>query len=307
MNPLAKILIFLAVVVGIALFLSPPIFWGVQALGEAGMAFGLESHPFHRFFSRITQISALVLIVPLIWWLRVRSVRELGIYPNPLRWRDLGVGIALAVVPVLLLAAVYIPLDILRWRSEIGWGTLPRIFATATFVSVFEEFLFRGVLLGLAIRSIGVLPGIAVVSAAFSAVHFIKPKGIIPAEDVTWWSGFELLRTSVDPDLTVSILIGGLITLFVIGWITGAATVRTRSLWLAIGLHAGWILVQQSVNLALRFRIRPPDALMPWVGPNVVSGMVPTGIVPVAVLLVTGALVWWYLARGPHRTAPPGL
>jgi hypothetical protein len=34
---------------------------------------------------------------------------------------------------------------------------------------------------------------------------------------------------------------------------------------------------------------------LPWVGPNLVSGAVPTGLVPLVALLVTGLLVKFYL------------
>jgi hypothetical protein len=73
------------------------------------------------------------------------------------------------------------------------------------------------------------------------------------------------------------------------------ATIRTRSLWLAIGLHAGWIFCQQTLQWLAKFRVKPPEALLPWIGPNVVSGAVPTGLVPLSVLLLTAAGVWFYL------------
>ena len=73
------------------------------------------------------------------------------------------------------------------------------------------------------------------------------------------------------------------------------ATIRTRSLWLAIGLHAGWIFCQQTLQWLAKFRVKPPEALLPWIGPNVVSGAVPTGLVPRSVLLLTAAGVWFYL------------
>lgn len=226
---------------------------------------------------------------------------QLGIEPNANKWRDLCVGLALAFIPVTILALIYLQVDVLRVRTEFSLSPLIRIFFTAAFVSVFEEFLFRGVLLGLAIRSMQKGAALVVVSVVFSVIHFIKPKGLIPADEVSWMSGWHLLGSSFDGGLAPSILVGGMMTLFVIGLITGVATLVTRSLWLAIGLHAGWILVQQSTNLWARYRIKPPDALMPWVGPNVVSGMVPTGIVPVILLLVTAALVWWYLRRVGSR------
>ncbi|MFY8215680.1 MAG: CPBP family intramembrane glutamic endopeptidase [Chthoniobacterales bacterium] len=297
MNPIAKIILYLFAVVLVAILLSPPVFWGLQALGREGLALGLDQHPFHRVFSRIVQIAALVFLWPLIRSIQIKKISQLGLGPNPNALRDFSVGLALAVIPVALLTVGYLQWDVMRIRNEFSLTPIVRILFTAAFVSVFEEFLFRGLLLGLAIQSMKRVPALIVVSAAFSVVHFIKPKGLIPADEVHWMSGFDLLGSSLDGGLAISVLAGGLVTLFVIGMITGFTTLRTRSLWLAIGLHAGWILIQQSVNLFARYRIKPPDALMPWVGRNVVSGMVPTGIVPVILLLVTGLCVWWYLSR----------
>jgi len=71
--------------------------------------------------------------------------------------------------------------------------------------------------------------------------------------------------------------------------------VTTRSLWLPIGLHAGWVFAQQTSNLFLQTTASGPSAWLPWVGPNLVSGAVPTGLLPLAALLATGLLVKFYL------------
>jgi hypothetical protein len=79
------------------------------------------------------------------------------------------------------------------------------------------------------------------------------------------------------------------------GILLAVATIRTRSLFLAIGLHAGWIFGQQGIQILGKFGIQPSDRLLPWVGENVVSGAVPTGLVPWAVLGVTGGLILFFL------------
>jgi len=299
-NPLAKIFVYVCAVVLIAALLAPPVYWIAQALGERDVLPALAAFPFFRFFSRIAQITALVLLWPLIRSLRIGGMRELGIERNPNFRRDLLAGLGLALLPLVALAIGYFAFEIYKPRDEWKVFGFLRVIGTAAVVGTVEEFLFRGVLLGLAIRYIGRLPGLLVISFVFSIVHFIKPRGMI--EDVHWWSGFELLGTAFASPDGPGVLLAGATALFVIGWILGAVTMRTRSLALAIGLHAGWVLGQQTINLLGKYRVKPPDALLPWVGPNVVSGMVPTGVVPMTALLVTGALVWWYLACG--RTAP---
>ena len=72
--------------------------------------------------------------------------------------------------------------------------------------------------------------------------------------------------------------------MFLIGWILADARLQTRSLWLPIGLHAGWIFAAGTFNkIALRQLI-----VLPWLGKNLL-----VGIVPLAVACLT-----WLLMRG---------
>lgn len=297
MNPLAKIFVYLGAVVFLAAVVSPPVYMLAQWGAEHGVIPALAEFPFFRFYSRIAQIAAMVLLIPAALWIRVRSLSELGLERNPRRWKDLGFGLALAFIPVALLAAGYFFFEIYRPRDDVNSFKLIRIFFTASFVSVFEELFFRGLLLGLAVRVLGRVGGLSAVTIFFAVVHFIKPRAEFAPDEVGWMSGFALLGSAFSHELGAEVLIWGMVTLLLIGWILGYACLKTRSLWLPIGLHAGWIFVQQTLHLYGRFRVRPPDEWLPWVGPNVVSGMVPTGIVPIVVLLVTGAILWWSLRR----------
>lgn len=282
---LAKILLYLVVVVLLGAILSPPIYW---MLHEA------VDFPFYRYLSRVTQVTAFVLLGPLLFWLGIRSTREFGLERNREALKDALAGFALALVPGALLGGVYLFLDILRIKHELMPFVLFRIALTAGFVAVVEEFLFRGVLLGLAAKAFGRWPSAFGVSLAFAGVHFLRPgKQADPA--VEWWSGLAQIAGVFDAAPPPQILFSGVVSLFVAGMILAAATFRTRSLWLAIGLHAGWIFCQQALQWLARYRVKPPDALMPWVGPNVVSGAVPTGLLPLGVLLLTGAGLWYYL------------
>ncbi|MGC1479170.1 MAG: CPBP family intramembrane glutamic endopeptidase [Chthoniobacterales bacterium] len=297
MNPFLKIFLFLAAVLVVTGFISPPIYWAGMALADSGWIPAAEKFPFYRYWGRIAQITAAVFLVPTAFWLKIGGLRDLGIEPNHRKARDVGVGLVAAILPLVVLAAVYLYYGVYKVREDAGVSTLIRILGTATAVSIFEEFIFRGVLLGLAIRFIGKWPGILSVSAIFALVHFFKPRGVIAREDVDWFSGFAILESAFSSVGSAAIFGGGCVTLFLIGIILAVAGRRTRSLWLPIGLHAGWILGQQSLNLFAKFRIKPPDAHLPWIGPNVVSGMVPTGVVPLVALSITAGVVFWYLSK----------
>jgi membrane protease YdiL (CAAX protease family) len=288
-NPLAKLLVFVAAVVLLAALLSPPAYWLLHPV--------FEGVPFRRFFSRTALIVALALLWPVLRWMNVRSFSQLGLQRDPRAWRHLHAGLTLATLPLLALAVWYFTADIYRFRKEIEWIKILPIVGTTAVVPIMEEFLFRGVLLGLAVRSFGKWFGVISISLVFATIHFIDSR--YDVADVHWGSGFDVLSHAFSNSGGPLMMMFGGLSLFVLGVIFALATLRTKSLWIAVGLHAACVFGQQFLNVVAKYRIKPPDAWMPWVGPNVVHGMVPTGFVPLAALLVMGGLVWWYLKRDP--------
>jgi len=297
MAPLLKIFLYTVVVLTIGVLLSPPIYWLCQWLIGLGYLDIIKGFPFHRFFSRTIQVTGLILLVPLVIWLRVRHPSQLGLEKNPRKWSDLVAGLLCGLIPLLILGFLYTAFGIYSMRGDPEWGKLPRVFGTAAAVSVLEEIFFRGVLLGLAVRAMGRWGGAIFSAVIFAALHFLRPAKIVTDGPVTWLSGWEqlLLTTAGAPPMP---LLGyGVATLLLAGLLLAAVTLKTQSLWPAIGLHAGWILAQQGFLAVVRFRVKPEDAMLPWIGPNLVSGAVPTGIIPVAVLLITFGMLWWWLRR----------
>jgi membrane protease YdiL (CAAX protease family) len=300
-----KILAYLMVAVAAGALVAPPIFWAGQALEAAGVTDWLAKFPFHRVLSRCLQVSALILLVPALRWIGLRRPSDLHLQKNPLAVADLVVGLVLAVTLVAALAILCLGAGWLEWRADAAWSGLGRILLTAVAVSGVEEVVFRGVILGLCLWSLPRFGALMVTTVLFVVVHFIKPSKTEMAPDaVRWWSGLaETLRFTdgVPPGL---LLLFGAASLFAAGWILGSAAVATRSLWLPIGLHAGWVFAQQTSNLFLRPVAQGSEGALPWIGPNLVSGAVPTGLLPLAALVLTGLLVKLYL-RHVYRPVGP--
>jgi uncharacterized protein len=290
-----KIPVFLVAVLAAGGAVAPWVFSLGQALAAADVTDWLAKFPFHRVLSRCVQVSALVLLWPALRWIGLRRVSELGLERNLSASRDLVAGLVLSIGVVALLAFLYVSAGFFTLRPDPEWSKLGRIVLTAVAVGGIEEFVFRGVILGLCLWSLRPTAAIAVSSLLFAALHFLKPgRSVLQAGEVHFWSGWtELLNFAAAwPDAPV--LLAGLASLLVAGWILGAAAVRTRSLWLPIGLHAGWVFAQQSSQLLLRPGPEEIAALWPWVGPNLVSGAVPTGLLPLFALGLTGLLVGLY-------------
>ena len=297
MKEAGKILAYLAAVLCLGALLAPPLWWVGQALAPhvLGLAF-LRETDFQRFFNRAMLIAAIALLWPAIRWLRIGSRKELGLEPNPRAWRDLGTGFLAAAVPLLLLGAVLVHLNIYRLKPELPWDALPKILLTALVVSAIEESLFRGGLQGLVARSSGPRFALPFVAALFSIVHFLKPREEV-VETVRWWSGFELVPHAFWQFSEPGLVLAGFTTLFVVGWILGEATLRTRSLWMAFGLHAGWICGLKGFSKMTR---RVDRDTLPWLGENLLQGLA-----PLMVLALTYGIVRLLLLRA-HARVPGG-
>lgn len=306
MSSLGKIFLYLAAVILAGALAAPQAWYLIHMLPPDllhGLAGQVQGMPFHRYLSRSLQVSAIILLWPLLSSLRVRSLAELGIMPNPRPWRDLGAGSVAGafcmalLLPILILTGAFVPHAM--WSSEL-LRALPRVLATALVVGVVEEFLFRGVLLGF-LRQVMIAP-VAIVASAliFAGVHFLNlPRGSSPDTSLHWWSGlamFPAIGASLPP---LPILALAFATLLVAGIILGWLTVRTGSLHAAIGLHAFWILGQQLFNKAAAFHVVPAGDFLPFIGPSQCSGMVPVGIVPLGALLLAGFLAAVLLRRRP--------
>lgn len=291
-----KILVYLLVALAAAALVAPPIFWAGQALSAAGVSDWLAGFPFHRVLSRCMQVSLIVLLWPALRWVGLRRVSELNLRRNPVAASDTVTGFLVALAFVVLLALVYLSLGWFAWRPDPDWLRLGRIALTAVAVSGVEEAVFRGVILGVCLWSLPRRGAIFVTSVFFVVVHFIKPaKSALAPADVAWTSGFTQALNFIGALPDFWLLVSGAASLFVAGWILGSAAFSTRSLWLPIGLHAGWVFGQQTTGLLLAPAAGKAEELLPWVGPNLVSGAVPTGLLPLATLLLTGVLVHLYL------------
>lgn len=280
LKELAKLLLYFAGVIALGAVLAPPLYWAGQALAARGVLTFLAETDFQKFFNRAMLVAAVGLLWPTLRWLRLDGVRGLGLERDP-RWRQrFAIGFAISALCVALLAAAYIAGGVYRWKGTLPWGKIPPLLLSALVVALIEEGLFRGGILGLFRRSMK--PGAAIVwtSAIFSAVHFLKPDDDVQVGAVTWLSGFALIPHVFHQFAEPLLVLGGFTTIFVLGLMLADVTVRTRSLWMAIGLHAGVVFVKMSFSKLTKRE----EAYLPWIGEEL-----QIGLVPVVALL----LGWW--------------
>jgi uncharacterized protein len=272
---------FIATIV-IGAILAPILFWSAQSLAAHGVFPFLARYDFETFFHRALLIAAVLLLWPLLRVSHVRSLADLGLAPNS-RWgRDLCAGAVISVVPLLFCAALFITLRVYAFRHSFAWPRFGKMLMASIAVPFIEEAFFRGIVLGVLLRTGWNYIAIFAVSAIFAAVHFLKAPERT-SEIVTWTSGFSSIAHAFDGIGDPMMLASALATLFVIGCILADARVLTHSLWLSIGLHAGWIFGSGTFSLLARQRI----PALPWVGKNLLIGIIPLGV----------AILTWIIMR----------
>jgi CAAX protease family protein len=281
----ARLLLYLVGIVLLGALVAPPVFWLGQLLIAHGVLPSLARFDFESYFHRALLIAALVLLWPLLRALQVRGWRDLGLEKNPRAGADVAAGFLIAGVPLLSCGAVLIALHIYSLRQGFLWHKMPTVFFAASFVPILEELLFRGFILGVLLRSFSRFGALILSSALFSVIHFLKaPDLTTPNESVGWFSGFISIAHSFWQFADPVLLAAGFLTLFVIGCILADARLRTRSLWLAIGLHAGWIFANGTFSKAAH-----REALaLPWIGKDLLVGIVPLTIALASWVLVLG-------------------
>ncbi|MBS0660292.1 MAG: CPBP family intramembrane metalloprotease [Verrucomicrobia bacterium] len=289
MSDIRRLALYFVGVLVLGALLAPWLWWGGHWLAGQAAAFAfLEKVTFTRYFNRAMLVAAIALLWPLARSLRVRSVAELGLQPNP-RWsRDLllGAGLALASVGAMWLVLWLGGFHELKPERRIG--IIGQALATAVTVSLLEEALFRGGMLGAVRRTASLWPAQLFLAALFAIVHFLKPPADRAAVEallgpIHFFSGFELLPHIAWQFQQPWLVLGGFLTLFVVGLILGLAREDTRSLWLPIGLHFGWVL---GLKLFSGWMMPTQANQLPWIGQDLL-----VGLIPLALIIATGFIV----------------
>jgi CAAX protease family protein len=287
------LLVYLLATVLVGALLAPVLFWAAQSLVAQGSLTFLARFDFETFFHRALLIAAVVLLWPFTRSLSVRCFADLQIEKNP-RWRrDLAAGFVLSAIPLLACGAILLATPIFSLRNAIDWSAVAKVAAAAAVVPLIEETFFRGLVLGILLKTGRRYIAILVTSALYSIIHFLKAPEHT-STNVTWTSGFNSIAHAFVQFSDPLLVAAGFTTLFLIGCILADARLQTRSLWLSVGLHAGWIFTAGAFNkIALRKLIE-----LPWLGKNLLVGIIPLAVAGLTWMIVRG----WLKYVGSRQT-----
>lgn len=209
---------------GVLAFLKSLIAIIVYALAVAGMSYGLGSLVEETTASRfwVQGMSTLVAGVGAMWLMRwIFDRKSIGSMGYAWRWKDLiwgtliGAGLILLGLGILLISGS-VKIVSTYWQNPY---LLQTVFLFAC-IAIAEETCFRGYIVGNMADSMGNLYALFISGVLFSAPHLMNPNSSLMS----------------------------FIGILLAGWFLAAAYVFTRNLWLAIGIHFGWNLVQSLVG-----------------------------------------------------------
>jgi membrane protease YdiL (CAAX protease family) len=302
-NELTRLFLFVVLCLIIAAILTPYFYtWGKDfSSGDTGdgvigsVKKSMARGDLARYYSRVLTGVAIILLYPFIRTLRsenaeVKPPLSVRINPRWQGWKDMLMGFfyAMGYMGIFFLVV-----------QQLGWVTvdtsaspgkaLLKAITPAVGASLIEEWLFRGVLFALLMRSLSARATIIGLSFFFAVVHFLKPYHGSPeiVDGGAVGAGFQLLAQIGERFIHPEDFIGVFLTLFVVGVVLAYARHKTGYLWMSIGLHAGWVFTLK-VYLALTDNTGIAH-------PVLYGSDIREGLVPLFFVCLTGVAVWLYL------------
>jgi uncharacterized protein len=292
--------------------------WFLGAILLAGLIGALIAYPayeltssfapwaFHRVAGRVAM---LLLAAELVWLCRHLNLKRRSDFGYGLPWRRFltvslawgAVGIATAGVGAGFLLATH--LRIVRPDFVPAAWNFARIFGIGVLsgvaVALIEETVMRGAMHTAIERESGPWAAALLTAPLFAVLHFTAKSRIAP-EDIGWGSGFDLLLRSFSPLGSPSLVFDSFLSWLIVGLILSLTRVLTGNIAVAIGLHAGWVVVLRMLQEATTSGEAPAYAF--WVGRfDGLLGywLVPWGVCIAAALWLT-RVSWVPAARGGH-------
>jgi membrane protease YdiL (CAAX protease family) len=287
-----RLLIFVLLVLGLTALVSP---WAATAwdlISGANAAAQEDRIPFSRIFNRFFMISGVLLFFACRSLLMIDSLSQLGLSPRTRAASDVAIGVCLALGSMFVLGFIMSSAQVYEPFFRLSLGESVELYLKAILtgltVGFLEEIFFRGIIFRGLLEDWKPLPAFVTANLFYSALHFVKPAEQYVLSGIDPWAGFRHLFSTFAPFLEPTEIIPGMIGLLLIGIVLSYAFLRTGTLYLSIGLHAGWIISIKTVRVFGDYQRESLGWLFGSTDPKIVSG-----VVTWAGILLVGLTVHW--------------
>ncbi len=214
---------------------------------------------FERIFNRLVMIFSLAAVV---FFVRIRkeTIEKYGLFWRPESGRHLALGFAAGLLTLLGVIAIKFAAGLAIWQPQnyswLQWlATFAKITAAAFLIALIEEFFFRGFIFSALKNSRGLNPAVSMVltSVFYSSLHFVSAKKPFIGPDPGFVDSLRLMSAPFASLADFGAIWPAALGLFLFGLVLNSVSMRTRSLYPAIGLHAGAIFFVKLDGLFVDF------------------------------------------------------
>lgn len=290
MKAYQRVLLFLLVVLFLTALLSPWIVALWNFILEANPGWQEYRYSFSKIFNRLFMILAIVLFFPFRRLLKIPPPSQIGLKPLRLGYQDLLRGFFLTLLSIVALSLVMSWLGVFTHYFRLTLSSalersLSALLAALT-VGFLEEIFFRGVIFKGLLENWGLRAAFVFTNVFYSSIHFVRPSEKLSLSGLDPWAGVLHLIFSFEPLLNPITILPGLVGLFLIGMVLAYAFFRTSSLYLSMGLHAGWVFGIKTIRVYGDFRREDLGWLFGSSEPKIVSGILSwIGILAVGIVV----------------------
>ena len=248
-----------------------------------------ESYDFGRVMRRIILVVAILVIFLFRKPLMFRSFTTPGIKCTRDWWQQLQMGFLLGTgIFVLYIAFVFTSGSMTLHIDAKSFGEvilkIIGILLVAGIVGFIEEVFFRGFILQSFLQDMHTVSAVCASSLFYSLLHFFKTKLSVSTGFQPFIGFITVYKSFAHIILNFTSILPSIIGLFLIGVVLSYACLRTKSLYFAIGLHAGWIFLTKTNILLFDYLRTMPKWLFG-------DGTVITGVLGWILLIITLILI----------------
>ncbi len=206
--------------------------------------------PFSRVYDRVAMLWVVILLIILR---KSFKPHEAITYLSEGHWKErlklICIGAAISVTASLL-CIPFIAESSTSWHEmnlQFIYKLAIKIIPAALIISIIEETFFRGLVLSSLQRSFRNIVAVTFTSILYAAVHFIAPlKNFVPSSSSPI-EGLRYVQAVLLRDITPD-FVSAFFGLFLVGITLAITRIRSRSIYLCIGLHSGWVIVVKGLT-----------------------------------------------------------
>jgi membrane protease YdiL (CAAX protease family) len=252
-------------------------------------------YKFERIFNRLVMVFTLIAIV---FFVRIspQTFAKYGLNWTPLSPKMIGLGFGTGVLILCALTVLKIGAGVAYWNMDVlpasRWlYKFAVILPTAFLIGVIEEFFFRGFIYKFFRERVrwNAVTAVVVTSIFYSLIHFVSEKKPFIGPDPNFK---DALTLATAPFLSLAewqTYWRDAVGLFCFGLVLNRMAIRTASLYLSIGLHAGCVFFVKLDGLFVEFLNNHPFL---WGSAKMYDGLIGWGF-----LLLMGVFLEFALNR----------